>query len=394
MKIGFDVSQTGADKAGCGFVAYNLIRALPELMPDDQFLLYPTFGDLYWDPQWDQGTYATRRPNVVRGYSHAQQDQTRSFWRQPPADLEAVLGEPDLIHSHNFFCPKGLRRTRLVYTLYDLNFLENPDWTTEENRIGCFSGVFQAALYADMVIAISDFSRQHFLATFPHYPADRTATVHLASRFSAIHATIRSARLEALTPRMFWLAVGTIEPRKNYEGLIRAYATLKAQRSASPGTPPLAPLVIAGKLGWMMPHFPALIAELGLTQDVVMLGYVSEDELCWLYRHCFAMVYPTFWEGFGLPVIEALSLGAPVISSRVSSIPEILDGVGLMVDPGDTDGLVRAMAELLDTPGLRDSLSHLGLERAQEFSWDSGARQVSELYREVTSRPKFAGLAP
>ena len=179
MKIGFDVSQTGADKAGCGVVADNLVRQLPALLPDHDFVLYPTFGDLYWDDHWERDTVCPADPRVRRGFHHTSQEAARDFWRQPPADLDAVLGAPDLIHSNNFFCPTGLRQARLVYTLHDLNFLEHPGWSDETNRIGCFGGVFNAALQADFVVAVSEFSRQHFLSTFPHYPADRDRKRHV-----------------------------------------------------------------------------------------------------------------------------------------------------------------------------------------------------------------------
>ena len=239
MRIGFDVSQTGADKAGCGFLADNLIRHLPRLLPDDEFLLYPTFGDVFWDPCWPQDTALPEARNVRRGFSHEDFETARGFWRAPPAELEKLLGSPDLVHSNNFFCPRSLRRARLVYTLYDLSFLEHPEWTTEANRIGCFEGVFGASVAADAIIAISEFTRRHFLDRFPHYPAERIAAVHLASRFGGAEdkpaATSVSERLAHLPAGGFWLAVGTIEPRKNHDGLIAAYARLKAEGNAGTG---------------------------------------------------------------------------------------------------------------------------------------------------------------
>ncbi len=388
MRIGFDVSQTGADKAGCGVVADNLVRQLPALLPEDDFVLYPTFGDLYWDDRWEQDTACPALANVRRGFHHTDHDTARDFWRQPPADLDTVLGAPDLIHSNNFFCPTGLRQARLVYTLYDLNFLEHPGYSDETNRIGCFTGVFNAALHADFVVAISEFSRDHFLSTFPHYPADRTAVAHLASRF--VETGVPDAgpppeRLARLAAGGFWLAVGTIEPRKNYDGLARAYARL---RTELPDTPPL---VIAGKTGWLMQHFPALLAELGISRHVVLLGYVSDDELHWLYRHSFAVVYPTFWEGFGLPVIEALQHGVPVISSNVSSIPEVLGDAGLLIDPHDIGTLVAAMHAFAVTPGLREQFVERARPQAARFSWRSTTSRVAEIYREVVARPRYAG---
>jgi glycosyltransferase involved in cell wall biosynthesis len=388
MKLGFDVSQTGADKAGCGVVADNLVRLLPDLLPEDEIVLYPTFGDLYWDDRWEQDTVCPARANVRRGFHHTSHEAARSFWHQPPADLDTVLGQPDLIHSNNFFCPTGLRQARLVYTLHDLNFLEHPGWSDEANRIGCFAGVFNAALHADFVVAVSEFSRRHFLSIFPHYPADRTAVAHLASRFTGTESANAETgappeRLARLTAGAFWLAVGTIEPRKNYDGLARAYARLRA---VLPETPPL---VIAGKTGWLMQHFPALLAELGISRHVILLGYVGDDELHWLYRHCFAVVYPTFWEGFGLPVIEALQHGVPVISSNVSSIPEVLGDAGLLIDPHDITSLVTAMRTLAVTPGLREQLVERAGRQAARFSWQKTARQVADIYRDVLARPPY-----
>jgi hypothetical protein len=122
--------------------------------------------------------------HVRRGLAHGTQDAARSFWSRPPANLETQLGYPDVVHANNFFCPTTLRKARLVYTLYDLSFLEHPEWTTEANRSGCFDGVLNASLYADRIIATSEYSRRHFLETFPHYPSERLAVVPPATRFA------------------------------------------------------------------------------------------------------------------------------------------------------------------------------------------------------------------
>lgn len=387
MRIGFDVSQTGADKAGCGFFSDNLIRYLVELLSEEEFVVYPTFGNLDWDYGRKNDATYLKQANVRRGLHHADFEAARSFWENPPADFESALGAPDVIHANSFFCPLGLVRSRLVYTLYDLSFLENPEWTTESNRVGCFTGVFNASLTADYILAISEFSRRHFLATFPHYPADRTGVIHLASRFAGAEAGSvgpPSRRLARLVHGSFWLAVGTIEPRKNYEGLVRAYARLRAMQGR------VLPLVIVGKRGWMMKHFDALLRDLGVASDVRLLGYVDEVELRWLYRNCFALVYPTFWEGFGLPLVEALSHGAPVVASDVSSIPEVLGDAGLLIDPHDIDSLADAMHRLSSSPELRGSLVARAQAQAKRFSWRAAAQRAAEIYREVLARPRYS----
>jgi glycosyltransferase involved in cell wall biosynthesis len=386
VRIGFDVSQTGRDKAGCGVLADSLIRHLPALMAEDEFLLYATFGDLYWDERWAEETALPAGANVRRGFHHTDFEEARAFWRTPPAALDSALGDPDIVHSNNFFCPLTLERARLVYTLHDLAFVENPEWTTEGNRIGCFTGAFNASVRADFIVAVSDFSRRHFLANFPHYPVERTAVVHEASRFADVGspAAPRPERLAGFEAAGFWLSVGTIEPRKNYDRLLDAYARLRAGRRRT------LPLVIAGKGGWMMQHFEDRLAALGIAEDVIRLGYVSDGELCWLYRNCFALVYPTLWEGFGLPLVEAMSQGAAVISSNVSAIPEILGDAGLLIDPHDVESLVAAMRRLEAEPALRGEIVERAARRVLRFSWQEAARKVAEIYREALARPRYA----
>jgi len=377
MKIGFDVSQTGKMKAGCGFFADSLIRNLAEIDQKNEYLLYPTFGDFYWDHSWPSGARRIHRPNFHFLPIHKSIGEAKYFWNHPPADLAMHMGNPDLIHANNFFCPRRLPNTRLVYTLYDLSFFVYPDWTTEENRTGCFQGVFNASLYADFIISISHYSRKHFLEFFPHYPADRIAVIHLASRFSEAKNLPQPKSVSRLSPDRFWLNVGVLEPRKNHHGLLKAYALLKQKFGGT------FPLVLAGGKGWLIDNFEKQLKSLKLHEEVITLGYVDDETLRWLYQNCFAFVYPSFFEGFGLPVLEAMTLGAPVIASNVSSIPEIVGDAGILVDPVHEQELFQAMRRLATDPQYRTEMKEKGIRRAAHFSWSTTASQVLELYQEV-----------
>jgi glycosyltransferase involved in cell wall biosynthesis len=376
MKIGFDVSQTGQLKAGCGYFAESLIRHLAAMDSVNEYILYPTFGDFYFDPEWAETTFLPPQDNFQRAAGHKSHEEAQIFWRRP---LEPLPGNPDLIHSNNFFCPGDLKKTRLVYTLYDLSFVSHPEWTTEANRIGCFNGVFNASLYADQIISISEYSRQHFLETFPHYPADRITVIPLASRFSGRTGIARSQKLSNLQPQSFWLNVGTIEPRKNQLRLLQAYARLKSSQERA------FPLVIAGGKGWLMNSFEREIKDLGLEQNVIVTDYVSNEDLQWLYENCFAFVYPSLFEGFGLPVLEAMSLEAPVISSNTTSIPEVAGSAGILVDPLQEKAIFQAMMNLSEGTVNRDSLRQKSLEQSQKFSWASSARKTLAVYHEAIS---------
>ncbi|MYL85287.1 glycosyltransferase [Desulfovibrio aerotolerans] len=380
MKIGFDVSQTGAGKAGCGYFAAGLLAVLADLETSNEYVLYPAFGDFFREPQ----PKACSRPAGRRfhpGPTFRRFWDQKRFFRHPPADFEARLGNPDIVHANNFFCPSGLTRARLVYTLYDLSFLIEPAWTTEGNRTGCFDGVFRAATSADYLVAISEYSLNHYLSVFPNYPKNRTVVAPLASRFGPQSLQEKPAALGDIGSGDFWLCVGTIEPRKNHERLFAAYA---AWRRDTGGT---MPLVLAGGKGWLMDDVARTVEELGIAEHLRFTGYVSDAELAWLYASCHAFLYPSLFEGFGLPVLEAMSLGAAVICSNATSLPEVAGDAAIQVDPLDVAGLASAMATLTGHTSLRDSLRQRALTRAGLFSWEKTARIVAEAYARVVSLP-------
>ncbi|MBI4806404.1 MAG: glycosyltransferase family 4 protein [Desulfovibrio sp.] len=376
MLIGFDVSQTGAGKAGCGYLAHGLVNALATR--GTRFVFYPHFGDLYWEP--NPKACSCPGSGCTLGPTFRWFEKSKTFWRKPPADFEARLGNPDIVHSNNFFCPTGLHKARLVYTLYDLSFMENPQWTTEQNRVGCLEGVFGASLRADFMLSISQATLEHFLRIYPHYPRERTAVMHLASRFGEQSPRRAPKRLRGVTPGEYWLCVGTIEPRKNQKALFEALAALPGKRQ----------LVLAGGRGWLMDDMARMVSELGVASRVKLTGYVDDEELAWLYANCLGFVYPSLFEGFGLPVLEAMSLGAPVITSNVSSLPEVAGDAAILVDPLDTGAIAAAMARLEGDGSLRASLREAGLARAASFSWESAAQVAAEAYDRVLALPKYA----
>jgi glycosyltransferase involved in cell wall biosynthesis len=387
MIIGFDVSQTGARKAGCGYFAFSLIRHLAQLDHANHYILYSNFGPDFWDPDHKGNTCQTQQTNFERRFTEFSYSRAMAFWSNPVPDFEDQLGRPDIIHANNYFCPRGLRHARLVYTLYDLVYVEHPEFTTEANRLVCFNGVFEASLRADMIISISEYSKRHFLAIFPHYPSDQVRVLHPASRFSLTDGVDEKAgRVKKLPPEGFWLSVGTLEPRKNLRRLLQAYARLRHE-----GLTEL-PLAMAGGKGWLEEDLPAYIASLDIKNDVHLLGYVSDVQLRWLYRHCFAFLYPALFEGFGMPVLEAMSLGAAVITSNVTSLPEITGDATLSVTPEDVDALAEAMLRLQDDSILHADLKQRALARSKFFSWEKTAQEVLDVYQRVFCEATALGL--
>jgi glycosyltransferase involved in cell wall biosynthesis len=386
VKIGFDISQTGKDKAGCGYFADSLIQALTGVDCESEYILYPHFGTSFWDPSGKKTTRNIDRRNVSRILIGNNFHESRAFWEHFPSHGEDMLGKPDIVHANNFSCPRSFHRAKIVYTLYDMSFLLYPEFTSEQNRWTCFEGVFNASCYADFIVAISHYSRSSFLEIFPHYPADRIRVAHLGSRFSSIAGYDQGSVIEGLVPDKFWLAVGTLEPRKNVRRLLGAYAAFISRNQEG------LPLVLAGGKGWLEDDLEEFINTLGIRERVKILGYVTDDKLTWLYQNCFAFIYPSLFEGFGLPVLEALSLGAAVVTSNTTSLPEVAGDAACYVDPLKEEAIIVAMSRLLNDDGYRMKLKCLSKPQALKFSWDRCASEVLDIYGEVIKRPKFESL--
>jgi glycosyltransferase involved in cell wall biosynthesis len=356
-----------------------MIRSMLEIAPSHRYSLYPGFGDFYFDPRmaftWGYAGGRVRPRHFTRAAAAA-------FWNRP--DVEAALGQPDVVHANNFWCPTQLAASRLVYTCYDLGFLVEPAWTTEANRVGCFEGMFRSSIAADWVVAISEATRSHYLRTFPHFPPERVRVIHPASRFADARTPgRRPSRLVQSQAGRFWLSVGTIEPRKNQLRLAQAYA-----RYLVLGGEPM-PLVFAGGRGWLMEDFESRIAALGIAANVIFAGYVNDEELAWLYRNCYANLYPSLFEGFGLPVLEGMQFGAPCILSNASSLPEVAGDAARLVAPDDEEAWARAMLALANDRAARDGLAAASRAQAARFDRDASARRLLDLYGEAVREPKL-----
>jgi glycosyltransferase involved in cell wall biosynthesis len=387
MRIGFDVSQTAEAMAGCGVFADELCKHLVRVATEHTIIPYPVF-DGYRNPAFRKAT----RPSAsnVLPLHHDQTWAALNAGWDAPGSRHDFLGRPDVVHSNSFGCPRHLGAP-LVYTVYDLSPLDHPQYHTEENRLVCFNGLFEAALYADAFIAISKFTRDRFLYWFPHVDPARLTIVYPAARpsLSAPASATDDAgvlRKFGVTSDQFWLAVGTIEPRKNYPLLLEAYARVLREH---PDTPELC---IAGQAGWKESALEPRLRALGLTDRVKCLGYVPDAELAALYRRCLAFVFPSHYEGFGLPVIEALACGAAVIASRVTSVPEVLGDAGLLIDPTSVDDLAGAMTLVLTDAACRARLRERAVHQAARFSWLDAARQLLNVYSRIV-RPVATSAA-
>jgi glycosyltransferase involved in cell wall biosynthesis len=282
-----------------------------------------------------------------------------------------VAAQADLIHVPNLLAvPRS--RAPLLFTLHDLTFLTFPSFHNRRTRLMSRWALRQAVRNADAFVTDAEFTAREMVRT-TGVSREKIHVIPLAAD-EAFRPTGDEGCLSRLgIEAPFVLYVGTLEPRKNLPLLIRAFA---AQRTE-------AKLVIAGTKGWMFEEIFALVERLELTSRVIFTGFVPDEDLPALLGAAEVFVYPSLHEGFGLPVLEAMQCGAPVITTNVSSLPEVAGDAALLVSPDDVAGLSAALARVLAEPALRADLKGRSLEQARRFSWRETAERTAEVYRQV-----------
>lgn len=374
MNVTIDASPAVHHRAGLGRYAGELIRALVASSPPDERL-----SILYSEP-------ATARPDTVLaalparpiplGYKPWRLLAMVGHLARLPQDW--LLPGADLFHATDHLLPR-LRRVRSVFTLHDLIFLKYPEYHKGYNRVFLTLMMPRFLRAADHIIAVSEHSMRDAIAAYG-LPEEKFTVV-----YEAVDSRYRPCddqeRLDAFRrryglPARYLLNVSTIEPRKGQKGLLDVYAALLDE------FPDLG-LVIVGRRGWLYDDFFAHLKALGLEERVIFPGYVPEDDLPLFYQAADCFVYPSLYEGFGLPPLEAMACGAPVVCSDAASLPEVVGDGGLLVPPDDRGALTRAIHRVLADAGLRADLAARGPRRAARFSWERAAAETRAVYRRV-----------
>ena len=282
----------------------------------------------------------------------------------------------DLLHAMAFVGPVA-SSCPFVVTILDLSFLRYPQAFRPANRLYLRLFARLSARRAQRVIAISEYTKTeitHWLGV----PPERIEVVYcgVEERFHPLATEEVSAfRREKGLPQQFLLHVGTLEPRKNLSLLLKAHARLRALE------PDLPPLILAGARGWMWESLFSQVEELGLKGSVHFSGYVPREELPLWYNAATCFVYPSLYEGFGLPPLEAMACGTPVICSSAASLPEVVGDAGLLLDPLDEGAWAHELARVLSLPDRQRELAERGLDRARRFNWRRTAEETARVYR-------------
>jgi glycosyltransferase involved in cell wall biosynthesis len=303
----------------------------------------------------------------------------RIAWEQLAQPFALRRDRPDLLHTS--FVGPLLSRQPSVVTIYDLSFALFPELFRGPNQVYLRTATRRSAQHARRVIAISDHTRRdvHRLYGVPLERID-VACPGVDPRFKPLlPGEVEAFRRRHNLPDRFFLYLGTLEPRKNLGRLIEACSALEMSNWR---------LMLVGGKGWMYEDLFAQAKALGLDDRVTFAGFASSEDLPLWYNAATAFVYPSVYEGFGLPPLEAMACGAPVIASNAAALPEVVGDAGLTVEPDDVAGLAQAMRRVWDDETLRRELSQRGIERAGRFTWEATARATVESYRRALSLPR------
>ncbi len=303
----------------------------------------------------------------------------RILWEQLLQPIALRRDRIDLLHAMAFAGPLVLSIPWVV-TVYDLSFVHYPRSFNALNRLYLNWAVRHSLTHASRIIAISESTRRDLCRLFG-VGQERVAVVYCGRDLNFAPAHTRSAietfRAKHSLPDRMILFVGTLEPRKNVPSLIRAFAQAK-RKGRLPHR-----LVLVGARGWKHSEIDKTVEREGLSNDVMLAGYVPEEELVEWYRAADLFVYPSLYEGFGLPPLEAMASGTPVITSNVASLPEVVGDAALMVRPEDEDAMTEAIIRVAQDSSIRADMIARGLKQASKFSWERAARETINVYRSV-----------
>ncbi|NDJ60160.1 MAG: glycosyltransferase family 4 protein [Chloroflexi bacterium] len=297
-----------------------------------------------------------------------------------PIPVEAFTGPLALYHATDFVLPPTYPRTRTLLTVHDLSFVRVPETASPRLKAYLDAVVPRSVRRADHVLADSQATKDDLIALYDTPPDKITVLLSgVDARFRRIEdAAARQAVRQTyqIPERPYIFSVGTVQPRKNYARLIQALARLRGEGHDLG-------LVIAGGRGWLEDPIYAVIRAEGVDDYVRFIGFADDADLPALYSAALCTAVPSLYEGFGLPLLESMACGTPVVTSDRSSLPEVAGDAGLIVDPTDLDALTGALRRLVTEAALRDDLVRRGYARAATFTWERSAHQLAAIYTKL-----------
>ena len=369
MKIALELQPCSNQMSGIGHYTFQLAKRILAMESADVCGNY--FNFRMRNPKLsDLGLDGKVHYNALLPYG-----AYRRMWNVVPIPYRAMFPRADVTHFFNYFVPPGVSG-KVVDTVYDLTYLRYPETMDARNLTRLQNGMRRSLDHSDWIVTDSEFVKGE-IAHELGFDANRISIVYPA----AVDEATRELPPDYLKEKWglekpYLLYLGTIEPRKNINRLIQAYEKVSRELAQPPK------LVLAGGKGWKAEE-TYLLAERLAPEQILFTGYLTAEEKSLLYRQAALFVFPSLYEGFGIPVLEAMQYGVPVVCANASSLPEVAGDGARFVEPTDVNDIAEGMLELLNDPARAEQLSLRGKAQAERFSWDQSAEQLMQLYQRL-----------
>ena len=378
MRVGIDYSPAVNQQAGIGRYTRSIVSELAELDQENEYVLF------YPSRKLKKGVFTPpNAPNFQRIEIPVSDRSLTALWFRlgVPFPVDLFTGPVDVCHFPDFTLPP-IRGGKTVLTVHDLSFLVHPEYAERGLRQYLERVVPPSVAGATLVLADSE-STGNDLMVLLDVPPERVEVLlpGVEPRFEPVadEETLEYARQKYGISFPYILTISTIEPRKNLVGLMKGFSRFKAM-TQSPHK-----LVIGGGRGWHYSEVFATANSIDVADDIVFLGYVADEDLPALYTMSDLFAWLSFYEGFGLPVLEAMACGTPVVGSNRASLPEVIGSAGLLVPPDDIDAIADAFGSILGDEALAAELADKGRRQASCFSWKSSAKQLLSIYQRLAA---------
>lgn len=369
MIIGIDASRAINESAGIARYNRNLLEALAKIDEKNNYKFLFTFFN-------DRKEKIKAAKNLAKNFRHHSEKIIslpgkikETLWGMAIPVLRFFVGRVDIWHAFSFFEATLGDDMPQIVTIYDMSTFLFPEQRGVELSQRLSQRATDVMKKAHKIITISEATKRDILKIIPTIPAKKIRVIYLAANHIF-------KKIKSIKKKNFILFVGTVEPRKNLKRLIIAYKKLPFSIKNK------YKLLIVGAKGWNNSEIYDEARETVETGAIVFKDYISDRELVRLYNEAKIFIYPSLYEGFGLPVLEAMSCGTPVITSKTSSLPEVAGHAALYVNPEDIDDISNKMNKLIGNENLQKKLSVMGLKQAQKFSWEKCARETLHVYGE------------
>jgi len=381
MKIAFDAQPLlSGTKSGVGFCEDGLVTTLLKQYPENEYVLEYFSLRNHGVKEEKLKKYTEKKAGLspCKWFPGSLYRMASAFLPVPYCMM--FPKKKQLTHFFNYYIPPFVRGKK-VTTIHDMTLHAYPETVRKKTLWFLRKTLKPSICRADHIVTVSEFSKKEILKYY-NVPKDKISVVYCGVDFDRFKPLEDKELLTKVKEKYgidkeYFLYLGTLEPRKNLVRLVQAYAAAKREKAEFPC------LVLAGGKGWMYEEIFRTVQTLGLEQDVLFTGYVADEEVPVLMAGAFAFCFPSVYEGFGMPVLEAMACGTPVLTSKDSSMEEIAGEKTVLVDAMSAEDITKGLVRLFEDVKLRMKLSEQGLSKVKEYTWEAGAKQLMQVYEEL-----------